>query len=403
MDLNWKNIRKILLLITYTVLLYSAVQNINFFWSVLVQIISLLKPLVIGLCLAFILNVIMRPIESGIAKLASKAGKKRAFKGGRIISLVITLILTLSLFALVFVVVIPQLKETFTVLKTNVPTYYEKARDYVLSLFERFNLSTDLLSNFDVDWSTILSKVTTYFTQGSKNMISSAADVTATLFSSVSNFLIGFILCIYILLQKERLGRFAKRVFAAFLPEKVNGHLKNIIDISNQTFTNFISSKGIEAVILGVMCFVGMLILRLPYAAVSSLLIAVFSFIPYIGSFLSAAVSAFLILMTSPVKALIFIIFFFVLQAVEGYLVYPKIVGKSVGLPGILVLLSIIVGSKMFGVVGMLVAVPTCSVLFALFKDFITEREKSKKGISIPEKIFSDETDDAVTEDNGEA
>lgn len=407
MELNSKNIRKILLIITFAVLLYVGVQHVNLLWIGALKIVSVLRPFIIGLVLAFVLNVIMRPLEGLMIKLTAKRKKGSVSKKiARITSLSATILLTVGVVALMLVVIIPALRDTLQPLKTNLPIYADKVLAFAQEFLTKYDIGTDFLEGKDFDWGSIISKLASFLTSGSNSVLSSAAGMTASVVSKVSNMFIGFIFCVYILSQKEKLGSFIRRLARLWCSDKLRKRGRSIVDVSNATFTNFVTSKGIEALILGVLCFIGMLILRIPYAGVSSLMIAVMSFIPYIGSFLSAAVSAFLILMTSPFKALVFIIFFVVLQAVEGYLIYPRVIGKSVGLPGLIVLLSVIVGSSISGIVGMLVAVPVASVLFAMLKEFIAdkEREKNHSGIkrTLAEKIFEGNDSESPGTDNAD-
>ncbi len=202
---------------------------------------------------------------------------------------------------------------------------------------------------------------------------------TMIVINGVMTFFIGFVFAIYILIQKETLGRQCIKVMNAFFPKKVVDKIYNVCSLSHKTFSKFITGQCLEALILGMMFFVSMTIFRLPYALLVGVLIAFTALIPMIGAFIGCAVGAFLILMVNPMQAVFFIILFLVLQQIEGNLIYPHVVGNSVGLPSMWVLFAVTVGGKLMGIVGMLVFIPLMSVLYTLFRELVNKRSQLSK------------------------
>ncbi|MGN0674889.1 MAG: AI-2E family transporter [Oscillospiraceae bacterium] len=249
-----------------------------------------------------------------------------------------------------------------------------KAQKYINNFFKDYPQIQQWLSELKLDWGGIVSSVSVWLKSG----LSSTIGVAATAVSGVVSAFIGLIFAVYILLQKERLGNQFRMIMYALVPEKASDKFFEIAAQANKTFSNFLSGQCLEAVILGCMFAVVMLILQMDYAVLISVLIAFTALIPLVGAFIGCFVGAFLILMESPVDALVFVIIFLVLQQIEGNLIYPKVVGESVGLPAIWVLFVVTIGGKLMGVIGMLVMIPASSVLYALFREFVVKRLRTK-------------------------
>ena len=236
------------------------------------------------------------------------------------------------------------------------------------------------MNQMEVDWQEVFQNMVAFLKNGAGTMLNTTFSAAVSIVSGVSSFLIGFIFAIYILLQKETLSRQMKKVLEAFLPEPVVGRILDITALTERTFSNFLTGQCVEAVILGTMFFVALTLIRLPYGLLIGVLIAFTALIPIFGAFVGLAVGVFLMLMVNPMDALIFTITFFVLQQIEGNLIYPYVVGNSVGLPSIWVLVAVTVGGSMMGIVGMLIFIPLCSVLYALLRDGVNGRLGKKGG-----------------------
>lgn len=376
--LTKSNIKKILLIAFLIIIFFLGLQNITSVGHALGKVWDVVFPFVLGGAIAFIFNVPIRQLETYVFK--------KPFKGRRLVSYLITLIIVLGLIALAMSVVIPRLVETGKSIArdySNMGGTLEAVRDRIVA---RFPASADLLNRLDLSYSALTHYISNFFQGKSRSsLVHSATGVVSSVVNGVASFLIAFAFSIYVLMAKEKLGRQVRQIFYALLPERHADKWMEIGSLTYTTFSNFIRGQFLEACILGSMFLVTMLLLRLPYALLISIVIAITALIPVFGAFLGATIGALLILIQSPKQMIIFLVLFIILQQIEGKLIYPHVVGGKVGLPSVWVLFAITVGAKINGVVGMILFVPLCSVLYALFREFILDRLKKKK-IS-PEKI----------------
>ncbi len=339
---------------------------------------EILSAFVIGTVIALILNVPMRMIEGKVfykKDLSPRWGFSR--KISRPVSLLATYVLCIGLVTAVLSLVIPSVKETILALYAQFPTFTDKVFDL---LKDNPDIS-DWLTKADITeakvTSTVMSKLET--TTIVTDTLGSVMTFASGTMKGLTNFIIGLVFSIYVLAQKEHLKDQIYRITTAYLPEKLSARLAHIGNLSKETFSNFIAGQGLEACILGSLCFIGMTILQLPYAGTIGALVALTAFIPIVGAFIGMGLGAFLILITSAKQALIFLIFLIILQQVENNLIYPRVVGSSVGLPSMWVLFAITVGGDVGGIFGMFVAVPVCSVLYCLIKDAVNMRNARKE------------------------
>lgn len=283
-------------------------------------------------------------------------------------------------------------------LQGSIPVFFAGVRDEAERIFASNPQILEYMNQLEVDWQEVFQNMVAFLKSGAGTMLNTTFSAAVSIVSGVSSFLIGFIFAIYILLQKETLGRQMKKVLAAFLPEPAVGRILDIMALTERTFSNFLTGQCVEAAILGTMFFVALTVIRLPYALLIGVLIAFTALIPIFGAFVGLAVGVFLMLMVNPMDALVFTITFFVLQQIEGNLIYPYVVGNSVGLPSIWVLVAVTVGGSMMGIVGMLIFIPLCSVLYALLRDGVNARLRRKgRGESACEPVCV-----AVSEENGD-
>ena len=376
MELNRKNIRKLMGLIAFGVLLLVAALHYTAVLSVLNHLGEILQPVIIGLCVAFVLNVILRPIENGLLGGLTRARSPAVRRLARPLGLLLTLVLVLGIIVMVPLVMFPQLKEAILLLISGLPPFINRGIAWVQDLFVRLDIDSEFIENLQINWNSVLSYLRDLVVNGSSLVWGTATGVTASILAALGNAALGVIIAFYILARKERVGQFAGKLAQAALPRAFFDSFMHVIKVAYEAFSNFIVGQLIEAVILGSLCFLGMSVFRFPYAAAISVLVGFTALIPIIGALIGEVVGAFLILMVDPLKALLFLIFVLALQAVEGNFIYPKVVGKSVGLPGLLVLVSVIVGGNVGGVFGILMAVPVCSMLYVLAKEFIERRER---------------------------
>lgn len=369
MTLDKKTIWKIIGIITAAAIIFAVFRNFTAVLGFLKGVAAIFMPFVVGAAIAFVVNVPMRAIEKGLFPKSRKLDKVR-----RPLALVLTLLAVAAVVSVVVILVVPQLVDTFKTLGSKVPAFMDKAEDYIEGIFKDYPQIQKTISELSLDWGGIVSSVSGWVQSG----LTSTIDVAASAVNGVVSTFIGFVFAIYILLQKEKLGNQAKMVLYALVPEKPADRVLEIASRASKTFSNFLSGQCLEAVILGCMFAVVMLILRMNYVALISVLIAFTALIPLVGAFIGCFIGAFLIFMDNPVQALVFVIVFLVIQQIEGNLIYPKVVGESVGLPAIWVLFVVTIGGKLMGVAGMLIMIPASSVVYALFREFVVNRLRTK-------------------------
>lgn len=368
-------------LITFAVLLFVGLQNTRLFAAALRAIVGLVAPFLIGGCIAFVLNVPMRFFEDRVFS-DPKLGRTRSLrKVRRALSLILTIVVVVGVIAVVLFMVVPELYQSFAAIGRELsqamirfPRFLaEIARELPMFASEIESLRESFL---DVDWRSIGLMVRDLLQHS--NVLRSTMSFASSVVSGVSNAVIGIVFAIYILLQKEDLGRQFRRLLYAMFPEKHVDRLLDVCALTSASFNSFLSGQCMEAFILGMMFFVSMLILHMPYALVIAVLIGVTALIPIFGAFIGCIVGAFLILIASPMQAVWFIVLFLVLQQIEGNIIYPRVVGSSVGLPSIWVLVAVTLGASVAGVLGILFAIPTVSVVYTLLRRYVRDRIEAR-------------------------
>ena len=373
--------KNIILIITYIALIFFVLVNFENILSILVYIINIFSPFIFGAIVAFVLNVLVNFIER---KLFGKVKKKTWLKIKRPLSIAISVVLVIFIIVFIMNLLIPQLKNSVSLFTDSLPTYKED----IINIMNKFNLEettikkvSDYLDNFG-------KVITDYIKGNSKDVITVTTEVATSLIAIISKAVIAIVFAIYIIAQKETLKRQFNKLMSAYLKPRTVNRINKYASMANTTFSNFVTGQCLEALILGSLCFLGMLILRLPYATTIAVLLGFTALIPVFGAFIGTFLGAFLILMISPIKAIIFVVFILVLQQIEGNLIYPKVVGKSVGLPGIWVLLSVTIGASVGGILGMLIATPLCSLLYILLRQAVNDRINSNKIVNrVKEKV----------------
>ena len=367
MELSKKTVKRILLIITFTVLLIWAIYNHKLLLKYIGELYSLISPFVIGLCIAYVVNVIMRPIERLWMKLLSKCKGKWVEKMKRPICLLLSILLVIGIILAVVFIIMPELSDSVSSLVSMVPSYLSEVESWWEALALRLDKYGVELPQFSFD----TDKFIQILKDGGTAVLNTTLSATTSIVTAVINIVLALAFSIYVLAQKETLKRQSKKVLAKLMkPEKMQ-KLLDMLDLINRTFTNFITGQLTEAVIIGALCFIGMSIFRMPYAPAISVLVGFTALIPVFGAFIGTAIGAFLILLVKPIQAVWFVVFIIVLQQFEGNLIYPKVVGKSVGLPGIWVLVAVTIGGNAMGVVGMLISVPLCSVLYVVARNAV--------------------------------
>lgn len=332
--------------------------------------IGITFPLLIGAVMAFILNVPMH----GFEKLLKKLDKKNKMKDGLkiVISLILTIICVLLIIALVIVIMVPSLvssiKQMYETLREQLPT--------IIKTLEGLGIDSEWVESVlsEKSWQEWLGLVG----NSAGNVLGKVMSGTTTAISGVGSAGIGIVICVYILIDKRALGRRFTKLLGLIFKDNMKEKVIKLGHTINETYSSFLTGQCLEAVILGIMMFIALTIFRVPYAALISVLAGVFSFIPFIGSFLACGFGALLIVLTNPIMALVEIAVFLVVQFVEGQFIYPRVVGDSVGLPAIFTLIAAILGGEMFGILGMIFAIPLTAVIYTLLRDMSIEKEAKK-------------------------
>ena len=345
----------------------------------------LVAPFVVGAGIAFVFNVPMRAIENQLEGMRRPA-LRRTF------SILLTIFAMVLVIMFVVELLVPQIRVTVAALTARIPAFLESTAAKLMVLMEEnpemkaWVLETFKLEQLgQLDWTNILKNGLTVVGNSISSLMGGAVNVIGSVTTSIVNTVISLVFALYCLAGKENLARQGRRLLYSLISEKHADEIIRVLRLTNVTFSNFISGQCLEAVILGAMFAVGMAIFRMPYIPLVSVVIAVTALIPIVGAFVGCLVGAFFILVNDPLQALSFVALFLVLQQIEGNLIYPRVVGTSVGLPGMWVLVSVTIGGEVLGIAGMLVMIPLVSVLYALVREY-TVRRLADKNIP-PEKL----------------
>lgn len=381
-----KELKRYLIIAVLVIAVCFIIQNFSLFGTLISIAVSALYPLILGVIIAYIFNIILARFEK---YYFPKNKSKFITMSRRPICIVLSFLCALAIIALVLKIVIPELINAVKLITLGIQPMFNTVKDYLLKKLAEYpdiqKEAIELFNEFDVktlDWASITGKAADVIQNGIMGIISSAVGIVGTLTGTITNIVLAVIFAIYLLLRKDKLLKDSNRFLKAYLNEKTNHRINKICHTANETFQSFFVGQFIEAILLGCFCFIGMSILRLPYAAMSGTLVGVTALIPIVGAFLGAGISAFIIFTESPMKALIFLIFLVILQQLEGNIVYPKVVGNSIGLPGIWVLAAVTIGGGLWGIVGMLLGVPLAATIYKLTFELLEKREK-KLGIAV--------------------
>lgn len=374
MDLNRKNVKKIRGLIIFTAIICLAVMKFDLVVAGLVFCLGIIKPFLVGAAIAFVLNIPMSAIEK---HLFGRVKNQRVKKMKRPLSIFLALAAVLVVIVLVIVTVVPQLTKTMMELGNKIPAFLVKAQGYLEELFVSQPQLLSMLAEFDpskINWNSMMNNVIDFMKSGLGSVVSSTVNMASSIISGVVNIFVSFIFSFYILAQKEKLGDQFKRIFRAYFSPKAYSRILKVTTLAGKNFNNFITGQCTEAVILGSMFLIVMAVFGFPYAVLVGVLIAFTALIPIVGAFIGCFVGAFLIMVDDPVRAIWFLVLFIVLQQVEGNLIYPHVVGSSVGLPSIWVLAAVTVGGSLMGVVGILIFIPIVSTVYALLREDVNKK-----------------------------
>jgi len=382
LELNKKTLRNLFLVVAGGIVLYWLLHETERVKAVYSVVKGIFAPFVLGAALAFILNVPMRAFEGLLKKVKNERWR-------RVLAVLLTFVAVLLVLTLVCLLLIPQLIKT---IQSLIPSLIEFAGEVEAFFYEFLNENPRLMewvvNNTDlesVDWASLIQQAISVLGTSVSSIISGTFSAIGSVFSALVNFVIAIVFALYSLFQKETLARQGRKLLYAFVPERVSDHIVRILRLSNSTFSNFLSGQCVEVCILGCLFAVSMAIFKMPYIPLISVLIAVTAFIPIVGAFIGCVVGAFLIFVNDPLLAVWFVVMFLVLQQIENNLIYPRVVGTSIGLNGMWVLVAVAVGGELFGVAGMFLMIPFASVLYTLLQE-VTNKSLTGKSID-PEKL----------------
>lgn len=375
MELNKRNMRKLMILIAFGIGLFWLLDSIPNIWAFVSHVLNLLFPFILGAIIAFILNIPMTKIEKFIR---SKQKNKKSKLPVRTISITLSLVIFVGIVLLICFLLIPELIENIQLLMKNIPAFFESVEEWVLELVDNYpDIQTQVEKTFEstTNFNDIVVTVLNYVINGSLNFITN-------LISGLFTFFTAIVFAVYMLSQKEYLGRGIRKLMYAYMKKEHVEKVMSVATLANNTFSKFISGQCVEAAILGCIFFVVLTVLRFPYALIISVLTAITALIPMFGAMIAMVIGALLIAVTNPLQAILFIIVFQVIQQIENNFIYPKVVGKSVGLASMWTLMAVILGGSLMGVAGMIIGLPLASILYAILREE-TNAQLEKKKIKI--------------------
>ncbi len=386
MELNKRNMRKIKQLIIFTVILFVGLLNLDVIISTMNWLFGILMPFIIGCAIAFIISVPMRLFEEKLF-LKGKSNHKILAKIRRPLSILLSLITIIGLIFIVIFLIAPELSDTVANLFETIPNFFEKTEGWVKDLEQKYPEIAKYLSEYELDWEKLSTTVMNLAESVGTGLFNSTFTFIGSIVNTLANLVIGLVFAIYILANKENLAQQGKKILYGYLSIERADRIVSVLKLTHTSFSNFISGQCVEAVIEGCVFFLVLSIFNFDYALLIGVLTGFMALIPIFGAFIGAAIGFLLLFMASPAQGFWFILIFIVIQQIESNLLYPYIVGGSIGLPSIWVLFGVSVGGSLLGLVGMLVFIPLCSVFYVLLRDAVHVRLKTR---NIPKEKYED-------------
>ncbi len=364
--------KKLVIFLLCAALLALIVKYSDQIFQAVRMAMTLLMPIFIGCAIAYVLNLLIVRLEQ-LPALAKESSPLYRFR--RVLSICGALIIIVAVLVLLVAIIIPQLVDAFRVMLLGIPPLLDEFSKWISSFGNPTPQIQQWLNSLDINWPQFLEKAGSYLTSGVGNIFSSAVSIVSSVGGVVMQFIIAFIFALYLLAGKERLAGQFRSLAEVYLKEKTYQRLMYLLSTANDTFSKFFIGQFTEAIVIGVLCTLGMLLFRFPYATMVGTLVGATALLPVVGAYLGAGVGAFMILTVNPLQAVAFLIFIAILQQLEGNLIYPRVVGSSIGLPGIWVLAAVTVGGGLGGIAGMLLAVPVTATLYKLIRSDVRKRK----------------------------
>lgn len=374
MEKNNNDFRRIFRIIFFAVLLFWISNNIPIILGILGKLFDILFPFIVGGSLAFIINIPMAAIEKRMLKPKrnKKNGKEKQpnKKLARFFAMIFSIIFIIAILLAIFKLIVPELINVVKLLIEKLPYLAEKAQTFIQTNTEAGNLIQDIFSKLQSTEISFEEEVLKFVS----NILNSSISLVGSVVGFITNLVISIIFAGYILMSKEKLCNQFNKLFKAYFSTKWYQRISKFLRISKRTFSTFITVQVFEATLLGILCIIGMLIFKIPYAITVGVFTGVTALVPVVGAFLGIFVGALLILAVEPLKVIPFIVLVLIIQQIEGNLIYPKVVGDAIGLPGIWVLAAVSIGGSLLGILGMLIGVPVVSVIYTLLKEDVNSR-----------------------------
>ena len=374
---NKTELKKWIILILVAIIGYWIINNFSTLGNIFNNAFSIIFPFVLGACLAFIVNIPMAFFEKKFLK-NKKKNKTRNKKLIRIISIIFAIVIILMVFILIIRLIVPELVNIVNLLVDNIPYYIEEITKLIENNANNFSDLNSAIQNMNIDKESVSNEIISQIPK----ILTSSMSFISSIISGIATFFIAIVFAVYILIDKEKLKEQVRKIVYAYLSKEKADKIVNIGNIASSTFKRFFTVQCLEATILGTLCLIGMLILRIPYALQIGILIGVTALIPIVGAFIGVIIGSVLILSVEPIKVIIFIVFVLILQQVEGNLIYPRVVGSSIGLPGMWVLVAVTVGGSIGGILGMLIGVPIATIIYTLLKNDVNKKLEQKKEVA---------------------
>ena len=367
-----KELKKYFIIALLIIGICAVVKNFAFFGYAIGLIFNALHPLILGAAIAYVFNIFLSFCEKHYfpkAKTGFLAYSRRA------VCLTFSIVVTLGTIALLMKVVLPEFFKSISLIWEKIPPIAEDIKDWAIENSSELPDIQKEIQKFDIDWSSFTKTAVSFITSGAGGLISAVADVMSAITLTLTRWVIAIIFAVYLLICKDGIKKGLLRAESVYFKPEKQKKINHILDTANQKFRAFFVGQFTEAIILGSLCAIGMFVLKLDYAAMTGAVVGVTALIPIVGAYIGAALGAFMLLTEDPTQALVFIIFLVILQQIEGNFIYPKVVGSSIGLPGIWVLAAVTVGGSLFGILGMLLGVPIAATVYKLVNEDIDNRE----------------------------
>jgi len=375
MKMSKEDGKNIIILTTIIIGIYWLSQNLQYAGTFISWIINVISPLLIAGVIAFVINIPMTRFEKIISKAS---GTKKIGIYSRGISLILSFFCIIAIISLMLSIVMPEVFNAFSLLASAIPQGFQNGIDWATQYADMYPQAKTWLEQLNPDWVSIAQQIFNYSKSGLFGVFGTTVSFITTVASVTFTFMISIMISIYMLLSKEKLFGQAKRFMTAYFPEKINNSILHIVNVANAAFSNFIIGKCIDAIVVGLLCTGGMLLLHIPYPVMIGAIVGVTALVPIVGGYIGLIIGAFLILMVSPVQALKFILYLLVMQTFEGNVIYPKIIGDTVGLPPMWILVSVTLGGTLLGVPGMLIGVPFVSTIYTIVGENVDDRLSNK-------------------------